>query len=268
MTASPSILELIDESTGTVLANDVVVDLLRCGEGPPLLLLHGVEGVGQDESLIAELAQHHTVIVPSHPGFGLSPMPKWLNSIEDLAYLYLDLLSREELENVTVVGLQFGGWIAAEMAVRDCSRIGSLILVDSVGIKVGGREERDIADVFALSRDQVNALTFADPEKNPLKDLHAASREDVLHLARNEEALVPFVWQPYMHNPKLMRWLIRIPVRTRVIWGAQDGIVPPDYGRAFSAAIPGSSFHLVEDAGHRPQVEQPQTVAAIITAND
>ena len=49
-------------------------------------------------------------------------------------------------------------------------------------------------------------------------------------------------WSPYMHDPKLKGRLHRIRVPTLVLWGAADRIAPPDYGRAYAAAIPGARF--------------------------
>ncbi|WP_224404050.1 alpha/beta fold hydrolase [Pseudonocardia sp. ICBG1034] len=260
-------LTLVDSASGTVVGRaegeDVVLDVRTTGSGPTLLLLHGVEGREADAALVDALAEHYTVIAPSHPGFGLSPRPDWCDTVEDLAYLYLEWLERQDLRDVTLVGLQFGGWLAAEMAVRDCSRLGALALVDPVGIKVGGREDRDIADVFAIAREELDERTFADADAGP-GDLSQAPVEDVLHIARNEEALALYGWEPYLHNPRLRRWLPRIHVPTLVAWGAQDGIVSPEYGRAYAASIPGARFELVDGAGHRAQVEQPDTLAKLV----
>lgn len=260
-------LTLVDAGTGTVVGRvegeDVVLDVHSAGTGPTLLLLHGVEGREADSAFVDALAGRYSVLAPSHPGFGRSPRPDWCDSVEDLALLYLQWLERLDLRDVLLVGLQFGGWIAAEMAVRDCSRLGGLTLVDPVGIKVGGREDRDIADVFAISRAELDARTWADPAAGP-GDLSLAPTEDVLHIARNEEALALYGWDPYLHDPRLRRWLCRIHVPTTVVWGERDGIVSPEYGRAYSAAIPDASFRLLEDAGHRPQIERPEAVAELV----
>lgn len=260
-------LTLVDSGSGTVVGRaegeDIVLDVHTSGSGPALVLLHGAEGREANDAFIAALAERFTVIAPSHPGFGLSPRPDWCDSVEDLAYLYLEWLERQDLHDTMLVGLQFGGWVAAEMAVRDRSRLGRLTLVDPVGIKVGGREDRDISDVFAISRTELDARHYADPAAGP-GDLSQASRDNVLHIARNEEALALYGWEPYLHNPRLQRWLHRIQVPTLVTWGAQDGIVSPDYGRAYADAIPGARFELLDEAGHRAQIEQPDTLAKLI----
>jgi pimeloyl-ACP methyl ester carboxylesterase len=263
-------LTLIDEVTGTTVSDGVALDVTTYGAGagasagPTTLLLHGVEGARDDRAFGELLGAAQTVLAPSHPGFDLSPRPDWLDSVEDLAYLYLDWLERLDARDVTLIGCQFGGWIAAEIAVRSCARVSRLVLVDAVGIKPGSREDRDIADVFHLTRAELDRRIFHDPAKGP-GDLTVAPKDDVLRLARNEEALACYGWEPYLHNPRLLRWLHRISVPTLVVWGESDGIVTPAYGRSLAAAIPGARFELVPHAGHRPQVEQPRHLADLIS---
>lgn len=260
-------LTLVNNDCGTnvgqVESADVILDIRRSGAGPTALVLHGAEGIEADAPFVDALARRFTVVAPSHPGFGISARPDWCDSVEDLAYLYLQWIDRLGPDQVVLVGLQFGGWIAAEMAVRDCSRLARLVLVDSVGIKVGGREDRDIADVFAMSRNELDSRHYADPTVGP-GDLRIADSEEVLHIARNEEALALYGWEPYLHNPRLRRWLPRIQVPTLVAWGALDGIVTPDYGKAFADSIPEARFELVEGAGHRAQIERPELIANLI----
>ena len=74
-----------------------------------------------------------------------------VTTIDDLAYLYLDLLDTLNLRDVVVVGVSLGGWIAAEMAVKSTERIAALVLANAVGIKPGDRETRDIADIYAVT---------------------------------------------------------------------------------------------------------------------
>ena len=79
----------------------------------------------------------------------------------------------------------------------------------------------------------------------------------VIH-ARNREALCLYGWHPYLYNPQLGRWLRRVSMPSLVLWGASDGIVSPDYGRAYAGLIPGARFALIEEAGHAPEIERPE----------
>lgn len=264
MSSAPQMLTLVDNLTGTVLSPDIVIDMKIVGSGPAVLLLHGGEGAEANQQLIDLLALDHTVYVPTHPGFGLSPMPEWFRGVDDLAYTYLNLLDRFDLRDVHLVGLQFGAWVAAELAIRDCSRLRKLTLVNPVGIKVGGPMKREIADIFAASREEVDAARFAIPENNPLVDLKAADPTKVLHLARNEEALATYAWEPYMHNPRLKYWLSRVSVPCKVVHGQNDGIAGQDYAQAFTDYIPQSTLALLPEAGHCAQIDQPAAVAEIV----
>src|SRR5262245_6575109 len=110
-------------STSTVAVNGCNIALMRGGSGPPLLILHGASGAGAWLSFMVALAEKFDVIVPEHPGFGASDTPDWLDTIHDLAYFYLDVLDQLGLDDVHLVGVSLGGWLAAEIAVRHNSRL-------------------------------------------------------------------------------------------------------------------------------------------------
>ena len=240
-----------------LLAGGVPLSYLDLGQGAPILVLHGAGGLPPDAPFLRGLAAHGRVIAPTHPGFGRAVLPDWIDSVDDLAYLYLDLLDALDLRDVTVIGFSMGGWIAAEIAVKSTARIARLILVDAVGIKVNDRLTRDITDVFATDPAELQRLTFHDPRKAP--DLAVLSDEALEIVARNREASALFLWEPYAHNPKLTRRLHRIDVPVLLLWGESDGIVTPAYGRAYAERIPGARFEMIPAAGHAPQIEQPDT---------
>jgi len=238
----------------------VSLELEERGEGPPLLFLHPGEGLEPRRPWLDHLAQRFRVIAPHHPGWGNSALPDWLSTVDDLAYLYLDLAKPLALENAVLVGACFGGWIAAEMAVRDTRHFARLVLADPFGIKVGGVTDRDIADMHALPRDEYARLAWADPA-NGTRDMTQLPETELAGIARGREAFARFGWKPYMHNPHLRRWLHRIDIPTLLLWGEQDGIVRPSYGEAWRAAIPGAQMVVIPNAGHFPHWEQPQGFA-------
>jgi pimeloyl-ACP methyl ester carboxylesterase len=241
------------------------LEVLRKGEGPPILLLHGLSVVDPEARFLNLLAPHAEIIAPSHPGFGHSPRPADFDSIYDLVHLYLDLLETLPHETVTLMGFSFGGWLAAEIAAASCHRLARLILVDPLGIKLGDRESRDILDLFNAPPDEVQRRTWHDASKST-HDFNTMSDDAIVVHARNRDALCLYGWQPFMYNPKLPRWLCRIAAPTLVLWGASDGVVTPAYGRAYASLIPGARFEVIDSAGHHPEVEQPEAFAARVTA--
>ena len=239
---------------------EVSLEVLMAGEGPPLLFLHGGDYFQQNRQFIEELARHWRVIVPRHPGFGASERPDGFRTIHDLAYLYLDLLDRQDLRNVMLVGSSFGGWIALEMCVRCVERIGRLALIDTLGVKFGGREERDIADIYALPAEELLRRTFFDPGRI-VPDYTELAEDEAKAIVRDRAATALYGWRPYMHNPGLRQWLHRVQVPTLVVWGENDGIVAPDYGDKLRRSLPDAKFELIRKAGHYPQIECPGEVA-------
>jgi pimeloyl-ACP methyl ester carboxylesterase len=245
------------DSTTTALipVGGTSVELYDRGSGPTILLLHGAGGLKAGAPFLRSLSAKARVVAPSHPGFGRSPLPEWISSIDDLAYLYLDLLEQLDLRDVTLVGMSMGGWTAAEIAVKNSERLARIVLADPVGIKPSGREVRDIPDIWALDDAAIAKLTQHDPTNAP--DYGTMSDEDLEVVARNREAAALYLWEPYMHNPQLLRRLHRIKKPTLFIRGASDGLVSAAYVRAYSEAIPGSRIVTIERAGHAPANERP-----------
>ena len=239
------------------------LDGLRAGDGPPLLFLHGGDYVEQNQVFLDRLARHWRVTAPRHPGFGTSPRPEGFRTVHDLAYLYLDWLDRETAAGITVVGSSFGGWVALEMAVRSVARIARLVLIDSLGLKFGGREVRDITDIYALPADEVRRRTFFDAA-SVVPDYAALGDDELNAIANDRAATALYGWRPYMHDPGLRRWLHRVRVPSLVVWGEADGIVAPDYGEKLCRSLPNAEFARIARAGHYPQIERPDEVAALI----
>jgi len=236
---------------------DIELEVVRRGAGRPILLLHGMQNLDPQARFLDLLGGQAEIIAPSHPGFGHSTRPVDFDTVYDLVHLYLDVLETLPYERVTLVGLSFGGWLAAEIAVKCCHRLDRLVLVDAFGIKISDRETPDILDIFNKSPDEVRRKSWHDPRRFA-PDYDAMDDEALVLRARNREALCRYAWHPYMYNPQLRRWLGRIAVPTLVVWGASDGVVSPDYGRAFAGLIPNSRFELIEAAGHHPEIEQPE----------
>ena len=246
-----------------VVIDGVRTELVRKGSGRPLLYLHAVDGVRPEFPYLSLLAESFEVVAPSHPGFGHSEWPTEFTRIDDLVYFHMTLADHLGLEDAVLVGSSFGGWIAAEMAVCNTTRFASLVLADAYGLKLGGRNERDIADLFTLSQAEIVDLAYHDPAKRQ-RDYAQMSRDELEAFARSREAFTYFGWKPYLHNPGLKRWLRRIDIPTLILWGENDRVVSPTYGQSYAGLIPNARFELVAACGHYPHIEQPETFARLI----
>ena len=222
------------------------------------LVLHGGGGPMTVAMISEHLARRMPVLAPTLPGWNGTPRPPWCTSVGDMAMMYLRLQAEEDRRDVAVIGSSLGGWIAAEMAVRDNEgRIKSLILIDAAGVLIEGQE---IADYFALDPRGLAERSFHDPQRffrEPTPD-EAAMR------AANSATMKIIAGDPYMHNPNLLRQLAGVTVPATLIWGESDRIVTPAYGKAYAAAFPNGRFAVVANAGHLPQIEQPAATLALI----
>ncbi len=265
MSAGDSPMSAASEATSSVIVNGARIELIDRGYGRPILFLHPHIGVDPAAPVLAMLAQGRRLIAPSHPGFGHSERPAGITTVDDLAYLYLDMMDALDLRDSVVVGISLGAWIAAAIAVKSTARMARLVLGNPVGIKVSDRETRDILDIFAMLEGEFLEKAFADPAAGR-RDYSAITDDELTVAARNREAAALYAWSPYMHDPKLKGRLHRIRIPTLVLWGTADRLIDQAYGRAFAAAVPDAKFVTIADAGHFPHIEQPQTFAALVLA--
>jgi pimeloyl-ACP methyl ester carboxylesterase len=249
----------------TVEVNGRSTVLMHGGEGVPFVYLHS--SVGESFMWLPfyqTWAKQFRVLVPTHPGFGQSGGFEQIDTIEDMAFHYVELFDALGLEQVVLGGVSLGGWIAAEFAVRWPERVQRLWIADAPGLWV---DEEPLPDLFRLlpERDRLRELLFHDPrgaaaqmvlQANPDEDRMMAAYQAMTVLAR-------LTWErPY--DAKLAQRLHRIQCPVLLLWGANDRLVPPSYGQAYRKHLPQAQWHLIPDCGHLPMFErEAEFVAAV-----
>ncbi len=244
------------ESTLTIAGTQVL--LRQSGQGAPLLWLHGEQGGGFTPAL-TRLARRFTVLAPDLPGFGHSETPEWFDNIHDLGFFTLELLHALNLSGVHLLGTSLGGWVAAEAAVRDCSRLASLTLSNAMGVQVKGQTTLD--PFLATPEEEIRARFH----NQSLAEAAMAAPEDAAETDRqlkNRFGFARLAWAPRLHDPHLEKWLHRIRRPTLVLNGAHDSIVPPATGACYAALIPGARHITLPATAHQPEVEQPDAFCA------
>lgn len=240
------------------------VHLLKGGDGPPLLFLHSIEGNLGWLPWMERLADSATIYAPTHPGFGASERPEFLETVSDMARFYMWMIQELGLESVTVVGHFLGGWIAAEMATMSPGSLRGLVLVDSAGVRPF---EGEIADIFLLGEEETTRRSFHDAASIPgygdLFERELSPEERELQV-RGREMTTRLCWKPYMYDRSLQWLMRRVNVPTLVVWGAEDRIIPPDAGRRIHEAIIGSRLEIVPECGHLPHVEKSEEFSNLV----
>jgi pimeloyl-ACP methyl ester carboxylesterase len=235
------------------------LQLVKGGTGEPLLLLHDELGHPGWLRFHERLAQHYTLYIPSHPGFGKSPPLEWITNIRDLAGWYMDALDDLALGRTHVIGLSLGGWLAAEMATMCPEPFKRLVLVGAMGIKPPSGQ---IYDIFLEVTKEFLTASYLDPAKTPefprlCPETPTPEQVEVWETAREEACRLG--WRPYMHDPSLPHLLRRLKkLPTLITWGRQDAIVPVSAAEVYQRSIPGARLAVIEQCGHHPEIEQTE----------
>jgi pimeloyl-ACP methyl ester carboxylesterase len=239
--------------------------IMTGGEGTPFVYLHSTLG----ESFLwlpfyQAWAKQFRVLVPTHPGFGQSGGFDRIDTIEDMAFHYVEMLDALGLEEVVLGGVSLGGWIAAEFAARWPERVKRLWIADAPGLWV---ENEPLPDMFRLLQDRkgMRELLFHDPSSY-LANLIIADEADEQKAMAAYQALTVLarlVWErPY--DPKLAGRLHRVQCPTLLVWGDHDKLVPPAYGEAYKKCLPHADFKLIPACGHLPMFEKEAEFVAEI----
>ena len=253
------------------------------GDGPPLLLLHGItSNAATWKDVIPSLAEHHTVIAPDLLGHGQSAKPLGDYSLGAYASGVRDLLGLLGVESATVVGHSLGGGVAMQFAYLFPERANRLVLVASGGL---GREVTFLLRAAALpGAEFVLPLICAEPIRNAgnaigrtMEKVRLRPSTDIQEMWRGFSSLGSMeARRAFLHTLRTIvdvggqrvsatdRLYLAQHLPTMIVWGAKDPVIPATHGVAAAAAIPGCRFELFERAGHFPHRDEPGRFTRIL----
>jgi pimeloyl-ACP methyl ester carboxylesterase len=235
--------------------------VMESGQGRNILVLHGGGGPFTMVPVVKHLSEKSHVIMPTYPGWDGTPRPESLDTVGKLADEITKFLNAHDLKDVTVVGSSLGGWVAAELALRDqAHRLSGLVIINGSGVDIPGQP---ITNVTGFTPPQLAQVAFFDPAKF-LANLPPPTPERIAIMKGNEASLVVFASSTYCYDPTLLGRLKGIHVPTLVLWGEADHVVSKEYGRQYAAAIPKAQFATIEKAGHLPWAEQPEATFNVL----
>lgn len=254
------------EQAVPVWQGQVRLRVLSEGRGPALVFFHGPWGLAWDPFL-DELARTFTVYAPEHPGTTPdAPDDVYhLDGLWDLVLCYDELLRALDVERAMLVGHSFGGMVACELAAAYPDRASRLVLIDPLGF---WRDTDPIANFMVLELGQLRARVFRNPEGDAARRLFGGLDDPQgaatarIRLMWAMGATGKFMWP--IPDKGLKKRIHRVKAPTLLLWGKEDRLVPPVYADEFARRIPGARVQTVGDAGHAPQMEQPETVARML----
>ena len=233
---------------------DFQAEVVRGGDGPPLLYLHGAIGQKGWAPFLERLSRQFTVYAPYMPGYGNASGLEHLEDLHDLIIYHFALLDALDVPRAHIVGHSLGGMIAAEMAAMAPGVVDRLALVSPAGL---WRDEEPVADLLALNADELLERLTAMPDGadslDGLRDM--LSRDRMQDIA----AAGKFLWP--IPDRGLKRRAYRIKSPTLILWGGEDRINPPSYAADFQSLITGSRTATLLNAGHLLMLEQADAFA-------
>jgi pimeloyl-ACP methyl ester carboxylesterase len=240
--------------------------VLSKGSGPALVYFHGPWGLTWDPFLDL-LARDFTVHAPEHPGTtpGAPDDIYQLDGLWDLVLCYDELLDALGLEQATFVGHSFGAMVACEVAASTARRARQLVLIDPIGF---WRDADPVVNWMALEPAEMRRRLFRDPDGEAAgrmfgdTDDEKAAAAARVRLAWAMGATGKFIWP--IPDKGLKKRIHRVKAPTLLLWGKEDRLVPPVYADEFTRRLPGARMQTVDQAGHAPHLEQPETVARIV----
>jgi pimeloyl-ACP methyl ester carboxylesterase len=260
-----------------VTASGVRLRVAEAGDGPSLILIHGLFVDHSSWDLVTpELAESFHVIAPDLPGFGASEKPppsRFPYGIEAFAEAIADLYAGLELGPSAVVGHALGGAVALTLAARHPELVSKLVLIDALCYESGTGRYGELALLPFVGGLVLKQLWgrglfrrhFQETVFGPTSGV-AAPRIDRYYDAFNAPAArssALATLRATVDTRGVVAQTTRIQAPTLVIWGRHDRVWPASFGQRLSREIRGSGFELL-DAGHSPQEERPAEIVRIV----
>jgi pimeloyl-ACP methyl ester carboxylesterase len=255
MTASTAYDERSIELLGST------VQYLQGGSGPPVLVLHHEIGNPGWLPFYEGLAHSRAVTVPSFPGYGRSERAEWMRSVRDLAVLQQRLLADLGLDHVSLVGLGFGGWVAAEMVTMAPRQFQRLVLAGAMGIQP---RDSAILDQAILAHHAYVRAGFHDQARCDAVFGETPDTDQLEAWDIHREMTFRIAWRPYMYSQTLSHLLAGLRIPALIVWGEDDRIVPLECGERYRDLLPDSRLETIPNCGHFVEMESPDALLDLV----
>ena len=234
----------------------------------PVLYLHGMGGAGKWEACHMALGTTTMTYLPQLPGWREGRPPESLQSVADYASLVMELMDALELERATLVGHSIGGWIGLKAAGQAPERVSRMILAGPMGLDVPGAASPDLAsldeEAFATAVFAKLGLIATAQSYGFGAEWENVRRGPEFERQWKGRGLVVELVKEGSSDPEMTSMLPAIQAETLLVWGKQDGLAPVEQGEALRSSLPNAKLNVIENCGHLPMAEKPETFNRLI----
>jgi pimeloyl-ACP methyl ester carboxylesterase len=237
----------------------------RAGTGPPTVYLHGIGLTGKWLPFHDALGRRVDLIAPEQPGFGDTPLPSWLRSVDDVVLHLDDLLEVLGVGDLHLVGHGLGGWVAARLAVLYPRRLRSLTLVSPLGLRVPGSP---LYDFFRMTPEEADGILLnGAAESYPDQLDEGEPVEALVRRYREITAAARIAWNP-RYDVRFDRLLARVTCPALVIAAQDDRVVPRAHCERYAELLPNATLEMIEGSAaptaHQSLVQEPEALAEMV----
>jgi pimeloyl-ACP methyl ester carboxylesterase len=262
MTTTPTAAPAVTFDRLDLDVNGTPTVVLAAGDpaAPPIVFLHGA-GTFHGWAFAEPWATQFRVLIPHHPGFGLSGDLDGLHEVHDFVLHYVDLFDQLGLNaDVHLVGFSLGGLIAARFAIEQKHRLRRLVLVAPTGLRVPGVE---VDDLFTIPPDElVGRLVHRMDTILPHLPADPHDVDFTVDRYRETRTTAIVLWD-HPFDRVLPGWLGRVDTPTLIVWGEEDRLLPPALAPGWADLLPQATVATFPDAGHLVLDESPEASAAV-----
>lgn len=252
-------------SAKTLAVGDKKLAYLEMGTGPAVVIIHGVGGHKEDWAGVAQaLAATHHVFAIDMLGFGGSSKTGDDLSMPVQAAAIKALLDANHIEKAALVGNSVGGWVATTFAATYPDRTERLVIIDAAGFKAMFEGEPPVNFDPNSPEEMGKLIHFVINSK--VADTPGLPEQAYKAYVDSGEKAISATWGKSLFiSPRLEELFPKVTAPTVILWGHDDRLFPNVLAGAFQAQIKGSRVEMIPDAGHFPQIDQPQATIAAVT---
>lgn len=228
------------------------------GEGPVLLLLHGLFGALSNWTTVVDhFSQNYKVVIPLMPIYQMSLLK---TSVDGLSNFIHDFVEYKKYTSVNLIGNSLGGHVALIYALAHPELVNSMVLTGSSGLyenAMGGSFPKRKDYNFIKTKTEI---TFYDPN-TATKELVDEVYE-IVNSRNKGIRIIQMAKSAIRHN--MSKVIKNITAPSCLIWGKNDNITPIDVAHEFNDLLPNSELHFIDKCGHAPMMEHPKEFNEIL----